>query len=302
MLRIGFSVLFLATAIVGASAQDKSPLAWKFAKDDSFRYENVSTVKQSMKLLDKDGKPEGKEIVQDITYTMLMSYKVLDAAADGTVVLESKVESMKFKNSIEATNKVVADPKLEGATFKITLNPKREVTALDGYEAFLKRMAGDDANVLKALQSIVTKESLMRSAREVFGFLPEKAEKTWTRDVLSPLGPLGDLNIKFSYKLEGTETVDGKPADKITFDSTVMYSPPNAQNAAVQQSAFRVAKGELKRTDQKKGTILFDAQAGRLASMNSDITLKGNMSLLISGTKLDAEVEQNMKTKVTMVK
>jgi hypothetical protein len=302
MLRSGLSVLILAGVIAGACAQEKVPPSWKFAKDDSFRYENVSTVKQSMKLLDKDGKPEGKEIVQDITYTMVMSYKVLDVSADGTAVLESKVESMKFKNTIEAANKVLADPKLEGATFKITLNPKREVTALDGYEAFLKRMAGDDANVHKALQSIVTKESLMRSAREVFGFLPEKSEKTWTRDVLSPLGPLGDLNIKYSYKMEAPETVNGKPLEKITFDSTVLYSPPNAQNAAIQQSAFRVAKGDLKRTDQKKGTILFDAQVGRLASMDSDITLKGNMSLLVSGTKLDAEIEQNMKTKVTLVK
>jgi hypothetical protein len=290
----------LATALLGLSARAQTPLAWKFKKDDTFRYETVSTVKQTMKLLDKDGKPEGKELVQDITYTIVMSYKVLDTTPEGNVVLENKVDSMKFKNTAAPSNTIMADPKVEGATLKITLNAKREVTALDGYEVFLKRMAGDDTNVLKTLQAVVPKEALMRSAREAFGFLPEKPEKTWSRDFITPLGPLGDLAVKNTYKDEGTETLDGASVQKLTYESTIIYSPPNAQSN--QQAAFRVVKGDLKRTDQNKGTILFDAQTGRLASMSSDITLKGNMSLLISGTKLDAEINQIQKTKITLLK
>ena len=302
MLRRGVVALSLAMALVGALVQAQTPLAWKFQKDDGFRYEMTSTVKQTLKLLDKDGKPEGKDIVQDITYTIVMSYKVLDASADGNVVLENKVDSMKFKNTIAAANTIAADPKVEGATFKITLNAKREVTALDGYEAFLKRMAGDDANMLKTLQAVLPKEYFMRTAREAFGFLPDKPEKTWTRDLLSPLGPLGDLSVKNTYKDEGVETQNGKPLQKITFDSAVIYSPPNAQSPQLQQSPFRVVKGKLDRTDKNKGTILFDAQAGRIASMNTDITLKGTMSLVISGTKIDADIDQNQKTKITLLK
>jgi len=294
--------LSLAVVVLGAAVQAQTPMSWKFKKDDAFRYEMTSAVKQSLKLLDKDGKPEGKDIVQDITYTIVMSYKVLDAAADGNVILENKIDSMKFKNTIAAPNTIAADPKMEGATFKITLNAKREVTALDGYEAFLKRMAGDDTNVLKTLQAVVPKDFFMRTAREAFGFLPEKPEKTWTRDFVALMGPLGELAVKNTYKDEGAETHDGKQVQKITFDSAVIYSPPNAQNPQVQQSAFRVVKGKLDRTDKNKGTILFDAQAGRIASMNTDMTLKGNMSLLISGTKVDAEINQNQKTKITLLK
>ena len=302
MLRRGLLALSLAMALVVAAVQAQTPLAWKFQKDDTFRYEMTSTVKQTLKLLDKDGKPEGKEIVQDITYTIVMSYKVLDATAEGNVVIENKVDSMKFKNTMAAPNTIAADPKLEGATFKFTLNAKREVTALDGYEAFLKRMAGEDTNVLKTLQAVVPKEFFMRTAREAFGFLPEKSEKTWTRDLVTPMGPLGDLAVKNTYKDEGVETQNGKPLQKITFDSAVIYSPPNAQTPQVQQSPFRVVKGKLDRTDKNKGTILFDAQAGRMAAMNTDITLKGSMSLLISGTKIDAEIDQNQKTKITLLK
>jgi hypothetical protein len=300
MLLRSFLGMALAAALVLLSAQAQTPMAWKFKKDDTFRYETVSTVKQKMKLLDKDGKPEGKELEQDITYTIVMSYKVLDVTPEGNVVLENKVDSMKFKNTAAASNTIAADTKLEGATLKITLNAKREVTTLDGYEAFLKRMAGDDTNVLKTLQVVVPKEALMRSAREAFGFLPEKPEKTWSRDFITPLGPLGDLAVKNTYKDEGSETLDGTSVQKITYDSTVIYSHPNAQSN--QQAAFRVVKGDLKRTDQNKGTVYFDAQNGRLAGMNSEITLKGNMSLLISGTKIDAEINQTQKTKITLLK
>jgi hypothetical protein len=299
MMWRGVLALALATGLLGVSAHGQTPLAWKFKKDDAFRYETVSTVKQTMKLLDKDGKPEGKELVQDIEFTIVMSYKVLDTTPEGGAVLENRVDSMKFKN---AAGTIVADEKLQGATFKLTLNPKREVTGLDGYEQFLKKMAGDDSNALKTLQAVLSKDALIKSAREAFGFLPDKPEKTWTREFIAPMGPLGDLAIKNTYKAEGSAQFDGKTVQKITFDSIVIYWPPNAQAPAIAQSAFRVVKGELKRTDQNKGTIFFDAEAGRLAAMNQQIKLKGKMSLLISGTKIDAELDQDQTTKTTLRK
>ena len=298
MLRDGLLALALTVGLVGVSAQGQTPLAWKFNKGDSFRLETVSTVKQSMKLLDKDGKPEGKEVVQDIEYTIVVSYKVLDKT-DGGVVLENKVDSMKFKNPNGA---IVADEKVQGATFKITLNAKNEVTALDGYEEFMKKLAGDDSNTLKTLHAVLPKEVLMRSAREAFGFLPEKPEKTWTREFKAPMGPLGDLDVKNVYKDEGPETVSGRTVQKITYDSTVTYSPPNAQTPAGAQAPFRVVKGELKRTDQSKGTIHFDAAAGRLVALNQNIKLKGKVSLVLGAAKVDAELDQDQKTKTTLLK
>ncbi|HMF13853.1 MAG TPA: hypothetical protein VKE94_16155 [Gemmataceae bacterium] len=302
MLIRGCLALIVAAGLVGVSARGQTPLAWKFKKDDAFRFETVSTLKQIMKLLDKDGKPEGKEIVQDIEYTIVVGYKVLDVTKDGDVLLEMKVESMKFKNSAAFAAAIVADEKIQNATLKITLNAKREVTKLDGHDEFLKKMAGEDSNVLKTLQLVLPKEALLKSAREAFGFLPDKPEKTWTREVNTPMGPLGDLAIKNTYTAEGAEQVDGKTLEKITYDSAISYSPPNAQAPGVAQSAFRVVKGELKRDDKNKGTIQFDAAAGRLVTMNQQIKLKGKLSLLVQGSRIDAEVDQDQKTKTTLVK
>src|SRR5207245_3369011 len=106
------------------------------------------------------------------------------------------------------------------------------------------------------------------SARELFGFLPEKEEKTWTREYVTPLGPLGSLTRKNSYRDEGGDSLDGKSVEKVTFRSNVAYTAPpekTAQPASAQPSTFRVVKGDLKSPEPSKGTIHFDAQAGRLA-------------------------------------
>jgi hypothetical protein len=63
-----------------------------------------------------------------------------------------------------------------------------------------------------------------------------------------------------------------------------------------------VDKGELKREDKNKGTIYFDVAAGRLVAMNQQIKLKGKISLLIQGNRIDAEVDNDQKTKTTLIK
>jgi hypothetical protein len=302
MMRSGSIALALAVGLTGVSARAQTPLAWKFKKDDTFRYKTVSTLKQIMKLLDKADKPDGKELVQDIEYTIVVGYKVLDVTADGGAMLEMKVESMNFKNAAVIGAPAVEDDKLKNATFKLTLNAKREATKIDGYDEFLQKMAGDDKTMLKTLQAVLPRETLLKSAREAFGFLPQKDEKTWTREFVAPLGPLGSLAVKNAYQDEGGDQLDGKAVRKISFDSTVTYSPPGAETQAAPQAAFRVVKGELKRTDQNKGTIYFDAAAGRLAAMNQQIKVQGQLSLIVQGTRIDAQVDQDQKTNTTLLK
>jgi hypothetical protein len=296
MMRRGLLALGFVAGLLSAPIYAQTPLEWKFTKGDAFRLQTVSTINQKMKLLDQAGKPEGKEVRQDIEYTVIMSYKVLDKTQDGNVVLETQVESMKFK---KANGPLVPDEKVQGATFTISLNAKREVTDLKGYEEFIKKLASEDPTAAKTLPMIITKQALMQSAKEAFGFLPDKPAKTWTRDIESPLGPLGNLTIKNAYKDEGSDTYDNKPVQKISVESTVTYkAPTEAQSTG---SPFRVVQGDLK-SSEGKGTLRFDAAAGRLVVWEQKLKLKGKMSLLISGTKIDAEIDQDQTVKTTLAK
>jgi len=303
----GLLALAVVVGLVGVSARGQTPLAWKFKKDDTFSYQTITATKTVMKLIDKDGKPEGKELVYEIEYDVKVTYRVLDTNADGGAVLEMKIEKMEFKNPAAFFGKPDEDDKVKGATFKITLKGTGEVTGIDGYEGFLKKLAADDGTALKRLQTLVSKESLTASARNAFGFLPEKPAKTWTRKFAMPLGAFGDLAITNTYRDEGSEQLDGKAVQKIGFDSAVIYSLPKAPSGDVRVEQ-RLSWGlwpisRLERTDKSRGTIYFDPAAGRLVAANYQITLKGKeMSLAIQGTKIDADIDHDQKTKTTLVK
>jgi hypothetical protein len=283
-----------ALLVVGLSAvpaHGQTPLAWKFKKGDDIRLEVVSTLKQSMKWVDNKVPKEAK---QDIEYTQLLAFKVLETKDDGSVVLEQKLESIKFKNQ---GGSVMPDEKIQGATLKITLGPKRTIDKVEGLNELIAKLAGEDARVRETLKRTLTEESLKKTAQEVFAFLPEKAEKKWTRTVNAPLGPLGNLSIKNEYTDDGTGKVGDKTAAKITFKSTVTYAPPTAEQT--KDTTIKIVKGELK-ADGAKGTILFDAAAGRLLSYEWGLKLKGKLTIGISGSDLPSDVEQEETIKVTL--
>src|SRR5262249_13146087 len=159
--------------LTAVPAHGQAPLAWKFKKDDVIRLEVVSNFKQSMKWMDNKVPKEAK---QDIEYTQVLAFKVLETKEDGSVVLEEKLESIKFKNQ---GGTVMPDDKIQGATLKITLGPKRTVDKVEGLDELIAKLAGDDTKVRDTLKRTLTQESLKKTAQEVFAFLPDKAEKKW---------------------------------------------------------------------------------------------------------------------------
>lgn len=283
----------LAAGVLALPAWGQERLAWKLKEGDKFYVETVSTFRQTMKLPDKDQKSVEKEISQEIEYTTLLGFRVLKKNADGGAVVEQTVESMKFKN---ANSVLQTDEKVQGATLTFTLSPRGEVSDFKGYEELLKRIAGEDASMLKALRTVMSQKAVEDWTRELFAFLPASPAKTWERVHEAKLGPLGDLSIKTVYALEGKESVGGKAAEKISLASTVEYKQPAAQESL----AVRVLKADLK-VEDAKGTIHFDADAGRLVDSAMALKLKGTLTLEVNGVKLEADVQQEQTVKARVL-
>ena len=55
------------------------------------------------------------------------------------------------------------------------------------------------------------------------------------------------------------------------------------------------------KADEAKGTIYFDPAAGRVVQMDSQMKLRGRMVLSVSGSNVDAVVEQEQTTKVAVL-
>ncbi len=280
--------LFLLLGLV-LPAHAQVALEWKLAKGDEFYLRTVCTTKQTLKSV-------GREVKQDAEQTIVLGFKVKDKTAEG-VVLEETIEGLSLKSGGAVP---VADDRLPGTTFTVTLSPKGEVLKFEGYDKFLDRLAGDDAAVRKTLQNLIAEDTLKRSVREALAFLPDRAVKegeTWERVLDAPFGALGSLRLNTAYKLEGKEDVGGKKVEKIGFTTTVEFKPGKADPAV----PFHVVNGELK-ADEGRGTIHFDAAAGRLIQSKSRVVLHGRMIFAASGTNVETEVQQEQTTDVTLLK
>jgi hypothetical protein len=288
------AILTLATFVLPAHAQVQ--MEWKLKEGDKFFLETISSLKQQMRT-------QGKEMKQDLEVATVFSLTVEKKNADNTAVLEQKIEGLMVKNAAgqAAGTDEKFNQQLVGAAFKVTLSPRGEVAKFEGYDDLLKKVAGDDANARKTVQSIVSEEVFKVSVAEAFGFLPDKPVKTgdsWERETTRPLGPLGSIVSKRKYSYDGSEMVEGKPLEKITFTATSTYTAPKPGEPNAFQ--FQVAKAALNLEDVK-GTFLFDAAAGRLVRSEMGLKLKGTVVIVVMGTNLETEAQQDQTTRMRVL-
>jgi hypothetical protein len=288
----------LAVTVLVAPVHGQVTLEWKFKKGDKFYLESVSTLNQSMKAL-------GKELRQDMEITYLFAVTVQEVDADKSAVLEQTLESVAVKNVGGATGELPAQDKfnqqLKGATFRLTVTPHGEVTKFEGYEALLKKLAGEDAVARKTVQAVLSEDYLKQAATDVFGVLPSgpvKVEEAWERKHELPLGPLGSFAIARTYTYDGKDNLAGKLFDKIGFKGTAAYTAPKSGEAG--PFPFQVTKADLK-PEGIKGTAWFDADAGRLVGLETSMNVKGTLTAVVSGNTLDTELDQARTVKIRVL-
>jgi len=270
------------------TARAQATLEWKLKKGDQFYLRNVTSTKQTLKALNK-------EFPQNAEQTIVLGFKVEDQMGDSFLVKET-IEELTTKPE---KGEPISDEKLVGASFNVTLSKNWEVLKFEGYDKLIDKLAGDDPAVRQALQATLQEESLKKSVRETLAFLPDRPVKdgdTWERTVEEPLGVLGTLRETRTYKLDGKEDVGGKKVDKITFSTAVEFKA----GKRVENLPYYVLSGRIE-VKEGKGTVYFDAAAGRLVQVKSDLKLLGTMVLSIADSKDDAVVEQEQSTVVTVL-
>jgi hypothetical protein len=206
-----------------------------------------------------------------------------------------------------ATGQIPAEDKfnqqLKGATFRLTVTPRGEVTKFEGYEALLKKLAGEDAVARQTVQAVLGEENLKRQATDVFGVLPAKPVSggdEWGGDQKRELslGPLGNFTTTRTFTYEGKDNLGGKTFDKITFKGTAAYSPPKSGEGG--PFPFQVTKGDLK-MEEIQGKVWFDDAAGRLVGMEVSLRVKGTMTVVVNGNTLDTELDQERTTRTRVL-
>jgi hypothetical protein len=277
------ALLVLAGASLPAHAQTK--LEWKFNEGEKFYIEDVTDQKVSMSLMGQDIKMASKT-------TQVTSYTVKRKAGDA-VTMEMKIESIdvKAENNPLGGGMDKFQEKFQGATFTFTLE-NGKVTKLDGFDAFLKKLGEGDENFAKFGKLFLTEDTIKKTIEDAFTQLPTRAVNQgdkWTKDQTVPMGPLGNLKQVKNYTYQGKE----KDGEQLAYKGTVAWTAPKA-GAAV-GDLFKITKANFK-SDDVRGTVLFDAARGRLVRSTSTMTLKGSMTMDVMGNEIEIEMAQDSTT------
>jgi hypothetical protein len=278
--------LVAGLALAFAFQADATTLRWKLAKGDTFYARTVNELEQTVGVL-------GQSMEQNQTQTVVHRYKVLDAGDKGTV-LEQTIVKAEMKGNLPGAEGL-AD-RMKGLTLTYTLDGKGKVSKVEGYEAYIDKLAGDDENIKKLLKATMNQETLKMGVQDLFGFVPDEPVKpgdTWKRKYDMSLGPIGKFGMNATYKYAGP--ADG--AAKITYTADAKFSPPD--DGADGGLPFTITKGNLT-AEKFEGTLLFDAKAGRLKESKTDAKMGGKLTASINGMEVEIEFKQNLTVTSTV--
>jgi hypothetical protein len=289
MRHYGWVVLALGIGLSGP-AQGQVKLEWKFTQGDKFYLENVTNLKQTIEVM-------GQKIPMDSLNTTVSSFLVKKVAAD-EIVLEQKIESVKVK-----AGQGLGDPQakvaeqMAGSVFTITLNSKGEVTKVEGFDDLIKKLSQNNEEIGKLLKSILTEDTMKQGIQEAFGFVPGKPVNkgdSWKRQMRLSMGPMGTFVVDMDYTYQGK----AKDGEEVGVKGTYSYEAPKGGAGGL---PFKVTKGEFK-TEEAKGTLIFDAATGRLVRHEFKAKLNGSMTISVGDQSAGMELKQETDTKIRVTK
>jgi hypothetical protein len=317
--RIGVGALLVLGGLPLAAAAQVKP-EWNFKKGDTFYVECLTTRKGSVT-------GSGKPLEQQAEQTLVARFTVVQAG-DGQFVLEEKIESLTETARGEVVSPYAAavsmglvgyekratqgkeKEKVPGALFRITLRPDGEITKFEGAEgavnkvvAAVRDLTSRDGrtppqveDLLKAVRTLVRPETLRTFAEDVFSILPNKEVKQgagWERPMKVSLGPLGSVEGRKSYRYEGKD----REGLRIGVEATLAYVLPRKETSAF---PVQVRAGRLK-ADPARGTILFDAGAGRLVRSRIKIHFKGALTFQVGEKQRRVQLEQEQTVTIRVL-
>ncbi|MHB1559932.1 MAG: DUF6263 family protein, partial [Isosphaeraceae bacterium] len=284
-MAVGFGTLAAAPA---ARAQVK--LEYKYPEGQTLTYKISTTMKQVLTL-------NGTEIPTDVDQTIVTSQAIGKRAADSSLPIHEKIESLKMELGLPGGNSVAFDskegkPRIDNpelaflgdvfklaseATFTIVLDGQNKVKAIEGAEKLQEKAEKLDPKVRDAMRSSMSVEKLKTEFEQSHSNLPDvlaRPGEPWERTEDMQGGGGNDLVFKKKYEYVGTEKKGEKTLDriKVTTIEAKLKEDPNSQAPA------KVTKSDLK-VESSEGSLLFDREAGRIVESRDKVHLKGTMTL-----------------------
>lgn len=282
-----FLALAAAVLVAGpAAAADAVNLKWTLKDGDAFYATTTQELDQNIKVM-------GQAINQKMTTTTVAKFEV-KAAAGGGLEVKMTYTQVKMDAAGPLAGAGGITDRFKGATLTATFDKGYELTKLAGYDKFLDQLSDGDDMMRKLFAAMMPESAIKLLFTQVFVAAPKGAAAVgdkWTRTDKVPLPGIGDLTNKTQFVLQGVK--DGVAILRTTGD--VAFKAGEGGDAL----PFKIVKADLK-SDEVKGTVLFDTKAGRLKSSSQVMKLKGTMTIEAMNQQVDAELDQKVTTTVEL--
>jgi hypothetical protein len=287
-----FTYILVAWFLFVSSASAQTSLLWKFEKGQVFDVERTASQNQTVQL-------NGKQFKQQLQSAWHIRLEVKEKQAANFVVLAllTKVEHHLTSGADTQSIDSKLDEKMQGSSFTLTVTPKGQLVQLQGYEDFLKRVAGLDKARLKALRVTLPESALKESLADLFGPLPEKSVSkgdVWQREYVEPIPHFGALRSTASYTYEG----QAKKHERIAYTIQTKYEAPPKDD---KMAPFRIVKGRID-SDKARGIIVFDQAAGRLVEHERTLRLRGTLTIEAMDREQPLEFSSENEVKIRLKK
>jgi len=298
------SALALVTLFVPAFAQDSgTKLAWKFEKDKTFYQTMETETNQTMKVM-------GSDIKQNQKQTFYFSWTPVKQDGDSWEI-DQTILGVKMTINIggqpieydstkeQQTSSALSEffKQLVGSKFTLTVDKDFKVTAIKGRDDFLKKLTNSNPSMEALLKQILSEDALKEMANPTFAAIPNKEVKkgdTWDKTSKLEMGPIGRYENTYKYTFDGP---DKDKKQKITVKTELKYTPPG-NDASGGGLPFKIKSADLTSKDAG-GTILFDAEKGRVEKSDMKVQLTGKLSIEIGGQATAVDLDQTQTTTVT---
>ena len=275
-----------------ASASAQTSLLWKFEKGQVFAVERTRSQKQTVDI-------NGKQFKQQRQSAWHIRLEVKEKQAANVVILAqlTKVEHHVTDGADTEAIDLKLHEKMQGSSFTLTVTPDGQLVKLQGYEDFLKRVAGMDKARLKALQVTFSVSVVKEALADLFGPLPPRSVAkgdAWQREYVEPIPHFGALRSTASYTYEG----QAKNYERIAYTIQTKYEAPPKDD---KMAPFRILKGSIV-SDKAKGIIVFDQAAGRLLAHERTMLLRGTLTIEAIDRKQPLEFSSADEVKIRLKK
>lgn len=205
------------------------------------------------------------ELKDRIESTELLGVTILKTNADGSLVVELKVESFKEAAIDDAGKRKESNhPELQDEAVQLTFDANLNITKVDGIQQLIAKFDPNRKASMTSKQSSAEyyENGFRFWAGQIFVPLGGKAVNTgdkWEQKSVRRLSPYGSLRLTKTLVYGGTEKIDGQELHKLTFTTAHSFVLPKTPDAV----PFQILRATVNKGIYE-GTIYFDAAAGHI--------------------------------------